>query len=257
MTHFRSAALLVLLERNHGQAAARFNVFMGNSSTDEFNALKSVLLAPHTPWSRAVVQAFGQAPDSVAQRLWYKDVLLLKRFEHEALVQGQSGMPIASAKKFMESYPMVELLGPWPSAPLQCAALETAWERVAIMAGQDQNNASACASESQAWGLQGLVSWYGQAPTQEQCVQLATTMDTCMHQCSNHIRANLANLWRERSPWLEPWIRMVGKTPQAGDDAWAMYTSIDPDLLSFSSLAIGASAQAPEPVNNLSELLCP
>ncbi len=257
MTRFRGAALLVLMERNHGQAVARLNVFMENSSTDELNDLKSALLAPKAPWSLAAVQAFSQLPDAIAHRLWYKNVELLKRFQHEALLQGQVGMPSAVAKRLMGSYPMVDLMLPWPSLPMQSAALETAWERIAIAAGNDPDGVPASASEWKAWAQQGLDSWQAHNPTPEQCMQLALALDACVPQCANHIRENMAHLWRERPDWLEPWIRMVGNTVHASEEAWSMYKSIDPDLLSFSSLAVGSIAQLPEPVPNLSELLCP
>ena len=67
----------------------------------------------------------------------------------------------------------------------------------------------------------------------------------------------MTNFWRERPDWLEPWIRMCGNTPEASNKVWTLYTSVDPDLLSFALLAASVDPLPHENVKNLSELLCP
>ena len=257
MTHFKSAALLVLMERNHGQAGARLNTFMANSTTDEFNDVKAVLLAQKAPWSRVAVQAFGQAQGSLAHRLWYKDVVFLKRFEIEASLQGQPGLSPSDARAFMGSYALAKLMRSWPTLALQSAALETAWERLLSMAGKDPDSMSMLACECKTLAQQGLDSWQRHQPTQEECAQLSLSLDGCVLQCPSHTRSSMTNFWRERPDWLEPWIRMCGNTPEASNKVWTLYTSVDPDLLSFALLAASVDPLPHENVKNLSESLCP
>lgn len=247
MTRNAGVQALILFERERPEAYPRMNVLADNR-TRGFSWFQDKVGAMQ--WSEKqldVMVAFTQAQSS---NIWAGKPALLGTLLGQLEKHGRPPVEPLWFNERLENYSLLELIQPFDNATLHKAALAQCCAR--LMRPNSDSQVSQLESAAGA-----AHAWHARKPTHQDCLDLANRLDLALAGLRKEGSTGPDIKWRERSPMVLPWISMLGATPEDGQQAINLYQQLDPELLTFTTLAFALSGPKLDTIDNASELLCP
>ena len=246
---------LILFERERPEAFNHMHMLVLNRTVGEFSWLQDKLATMQ--WSEKQLDIMGSFVATHVADIWRDKPNLLNAFVEAA---ERYGRPLVDGKwlnERLENYPLGNLMQPFGNATVHKASLAESWRRVAgvniaVSAGGLKTDSTIYAQ-----AVDAANGWHARGVTKKDCLDLAQMFDAGMARLQAEGYTAPGVQWREHSPSLLPWLSMLGPTPEEGQRAVEIYQQLDPDLLTFLTIATAVCGPQMDTIDNASELLCP
>ena len=245
---YPAIAALVLFERERPEAVRYIRALASDRTPGEFSWLQEQLSLMH--WTPKQLNTMMEFTSSTSVNVVADKPPLLNTFMNAMDRHGRASLDPNWLSERLFSYSLIELIEPFENMTMHKAALALSWERLI--------RSTALASGSQETGSQqAAADWHCRGPTRNDCLDLARMLDVACVRLAEQGETGVENKWRERSAIVLPWVSMMGSTLREGQRALDIYQTMDPGLLTFSTIASAVDSPELDAIDNVSELLCP
>ena len=246
METFTEVATLVLFERNRQEVIPHIRRLAETKAFGDFGWLQDRLSL--FPWNEKQLEIMATCSDSSALNIWANKFVLLDHF----VVQAERHNIDVGDKKWLDTlldrYNFSTLLSPCQSVRVQKAALAQGFRHFFRCNKQVQES-----SLEAVWTA--LNVWHARKPTETDCLDLANMLDEKILEIAT--KSTITPDWEERLAVIVPWLSMVCPTMEQSQKALTLYGTVDPALLTFSTISNAMADSTMDDIDNASELLCP
>lgn len=253
-TTHQAVAAQVFFERERPEVKDVFRKMVDCLNKSDRQELTKALLSQ--AWSPVQMELMSQIFLDPSLNIWYRNPDFLDHYAGQAAVHGKAMNPVLLRDKAGELHNEY-WMRPYKNVDLQQEILCTLFvQQTKLFGFRSGTDSTADMLASHYKQFDPLAVWHAHNPASDRCIGLASSLDRAYQEATKKA-PRLVTDWEHREQWLQVWVSLLGSTPKESQEAVAMYNTMDPALLSFTTIAQAVYAPSVERIENMSELLCP